>query len=295
MIAMLLAGSAWAQPIRDGKLLINSTVGANSTAIAVVESDGQRKLLLEQKGDMLMDPSWAGDGGIFYVSAERAGKASELRWMQADGSGSKVVRKFPEGIVFQPSLAPDGKHLLFYVVETGEGGDMPQIWLADGDGSNAHPVGPRGACFPAWSPDSREFLAVLGSETRASLSVLDLEGKTVRAVLTNQEPFVTPAWSPDGQRIVLASINEGSKLSHLYSVDAQGKNLVQLTRGEDGAEMSPCFDAEGRLYYNRMTKASISVWTSAGDGQDAKQFVDQAAVQGAASLLWLTDQQESPR
>ena len=288
--ALLLAATAYAQPVRDGKIVCNSTAGEGSTAIKVIEGD-QNRTVRQEKGNIMLDPSWAPGGGIFYMSADRAGQSGSLCWMNEAGLETKVVIPFAKAVGFQPIPSPDGKHLVFYVVATEKGEDLPQLWLADGDGSNAHAFGPKGACFPAWSPDSQQLLAVVGVDDkakRAQLVAYDLEGRALRTVYTSEDTFVTPAWSPDGRTIVISRMASGGKLSHLYSIDSEGNNLKQLTNGEDGAEMSACFDAQGRLYYNRLTKAGISLWSCDADGQNAKKISDNAAIHGGASLMWLT-------
>lgn len=287
LLPLLLSTNLWAQPVQQGKILFNQISKDGGSTIATLGADGTPQMIRQEKGNMVLDPSWAPDGGIFFVNADRAGRSADLCWMQPDGTGTKVVKQFPQAVPFQPTPSPDGKHLVFYLVESGSSEDLPQLWLADGDGSKAHPIGEKGLCFPAWSPDSSQILAVKGmaeqGEVRAQLVALDLEGKPLRTLYNSADRFLTPAWDDGG--IVIAKTSAGSQFSHLYRLE--GENLQPLTRGEDGAEMN-VFCSGGKLYYNRITKGGISAWTCDIDGQNPKKLVDNGAIHGGASVMWLT-------
>jgi TolB protein len=57
---------------------------------------------------------------------------------------------------------------------------------------------------------------------------MDLEtGRTVQ--LTSEGSNGHPSWSPDGEKIVYHSRRDGS--TQIYSMDADGQNKRQLTRG----------------------------------------------------------------
>jgi TolB protein len=61
------------------------------------------------------------------------------------------------------------------------------------------------------------------------------DGTNVRRVTqdANINSGDTPAWSPDGKRIVFHSPAE--KIGHIYVIDVEGTNLSQLTKTDGGA------------------------------------------------------------
>ncbi|MBN9420120.1 hypothetical protein ABS71_13470 [bacterium SCN 62-11] len=265
---LLWASGVAAHPLRDGKLLVTYTSYSGQTAILMLDRQGEFHMVRSSRGEELLDPSWAPDGGIFYVAA--TGESSRLCWINASGEDERVVEEFAGGRASGPSPSPDGQHLLLTVV--GKDG-LPQLWLADGQGSGAHALGPKGAGDPAWSGDSQQFVAVLGEN---QLVVYDLEGRAVRSLHSGQEKLRTPAWSSDGRQLVV------SRAYHL--VDLEGR---ELTAG-DATEANPTFDDQGRILFNRVSARELSVWSCEPDGKNPKLVVEYAGIQGAARLLWLS-------
>ena len=56
---------------------------------------------------------------------------------------------------------------------------------------------------------------------------MDADGKNI-TLLTQNDRDLTPAWSPDGQRIAFSSNRDGDR--DIYVMDADGKNITQLTQ-----------------------------------------------------------------
>jgi Tol biopolymer transport system component len=67
----------------------------------------------------------------------------------------------------------------------------------------------------------------------------------------------SPAWSPDGKRIVFASPRSGRW--QIYVMDSDGANVRQLTNHEKGA-VHPQFSADGRIAYLELRSRGTKIW-----------------------------------
>ena len=88
-------------------------------------------------------------------------------------------------------------------------------------------------------------------DRRKHVWIVDLEGNT-RQLTDGDFEDDTPAWSPDGKRIVFAALRspdwDVELISRLYAVDADGGEPEQLT-GDDAACGWPAFSPDGRLAF----------------------------------------------
>jgi dipeptidyl aminopeptidase/acylaminoacyl peptidase len=86
------------------------------------------------------------------------------------------------------------------------------------------------ASRPSWSPDGRR----IAFGTRTGIYVMNADGSDLTRLTARGGE---PAWSPDG-RIVFSS-------GHLFTIDANGTNLRQLTFGA-GTEDEPAWSPDGK-------------------------------------------------
>ena len=110
---------------------------------------------------------------------------------------------------------------------------------------------------PAWSPDCTMLVFSRGSD----LHVSQADGSDPRRIAGINAAFLDePAWSPDGKRIAYShglSV-DGNWRSHIWVVNADGSDAVQLTDG-DVEDMQPSWSPDGsRITFGRVL----------GDGRD---------------------------
>lgn len=116
------------------------------------------------------------------------------------------------------------------------------VWVMDADGTNAHPVAHFDKAdgrpqWPAWSPDGTRLAIQAGIYDRAHpeldssyLWVVDLATGKATRLGSHARPQLdeTPAWFPDGQRLVYQSSASGR--FEVWVMNADGTGARQVTR-----------------------------------------------------------------
>lgn len=152
----------------------------------------------------------------------------------------KIMKITPgDGIYFQPSIHPDGTHVVYYGNSTG----IPCIWKADLESgkiialtafkANArHPVFDWRGGLIAFSSDhvfdqkheTVEEMTPSGDVPPGSffnIFIMNADGKNIRQVTKGPYQDERPCFSPDGELITFVS-NRNGKRSGLWSVPADG-------------------------------------------------------------------------
>jgi len=150
-------------------------------------------------------PCFSPDGKtVLFSRTTDGGKSWTL--MRVPASGGEAVPFFSQPLPVSATRADwsrTGK-----VVFTGTGSDGSSgVWIADGDGRNAHAVTVTGASsqlfYPSWYPDGKS-LAVMDGSALTTMRV-DASGGAATA-LTDRAQVMTgmPSVSPDGGTVVFA-------------------------------------------------------------------------------------------
>jgi Tol biopolymer transport system component/DNA-binding winged helix-turn-helix (wHTH) protein len=162
-------------------------------------------------------PGWTRDGRIRFTRI-LSDNQYEAWIMRPDGTGQELI-KMPEGKrIF--IWSPDGQKIQ-YVKQ----GDDSKVYLANADGSGEILLPFRGG---VWSADSK----LITYHQRVSggnfeVFVYTTETGKVRNV-TNSDAFdADPSFSPDGKRVVFASVRDGNP--EIYSINIDGTDLRRLT------------------------------------------------------------------
>ena len=76
---------------------------------------------------------------------------------------------------------------------------------------------------------STRIAYVVKRGTRYELQVADADGANAQAVLTSNEPIISPAWSPDGTRLAYVSFEQKKPVVYVQSLAtgqrARGREL----------------------------------------------------------------------
>ena len=190
---------------------------------------------------------------------------------------------------FAPRWSLDGSKVLFSSYTSVSGGWTANIWTANADLTGATNLSPTDAWDNAasWSPDGTKIVFARDSGqiggSSASILVMDTDGSNKVNV---SDPGAaraatawdgSPTWSPDGTRIAFARFDysgASGQTGDIWAVDADGSNLVQLTKTTP-QESNPFWSPDGtKIYFTRCGEAdctSQDVWVMDADGSNATQ------------------------
>lgn len=264
----------------DGTIVFRRTStiqrGANSV-IVVARLDGSHEKVLTDPGPTGSDeyPRWTPDGKLIGFSRTVPAKGlncgldcslAAAFTVKPTGGPVTQLTHGPAGVLCgianirncdaDPAWAPDGKHYSYdrEAATAAGGGSHTDIWVANADGTGAHPITnslqPQQDVNPVWSPDGRTLafarqISIDGKLTASQIYTVNADGTGLRKLTPNNIMLGFPNWSPDGVKILAVS-NPGCELEttgYLYTVHPDGTALTKLTPGTKfqycGADYSP--------------------------------------------------------
>jgi TolB protein len=210
----------------------------NFDDVWTIDADGTDLTRLTNSPEPDFDPSWSPDGTQIAFRSERSGEP-EIWIMNADGTGR---RRLAEGL--SPAWSPDGSLIAFAgraglsvigsdgtgrrVLPHTEGGEYPSwspdgsriafnsnltgdhvMYIAQADGSKVVDLSSVGEGWQVdWSPDGRSILFTSHRDhpdNYTDVYVMRPDGSAVHRLTHNLS--YTPAWSPDGDSIVVSAPN----------------------------------------------------------------------------------------
>ncbi|MEW6240223.1 MAG: protein kinase [Chloroflexota bacterium] len=191
---------------------------------------------------------------------------------------------------FTPTLPPNQTPL---PTETPQGGGygqfafasdrtgVPQIYIANLDGSNVHPVTnlPNGACNPSWSPDGSRLVFVspcsgeFDTFENASLYIVNADGSDLAPLPSEPGGDYDPAWSPDGRKIAFTSLRDGHP--QIYVMDMTTYGVTRLVdTGSDLEASQPAWSPFGnQIAYTVKRVGVYQIWVMTDIGNNEDQLV----------------------
>jgi Tol biopolymer transport system component len=163
----------------------------------------------------------------------------------SDGGGLAQITSNPGGDDIPGDYSPDGKRLVF--VRSDENGPVG-IFETRLNGSGLRQITPPGMIVDAfyggsWSPsgDMILFAARSAPDHRLTIWVVNADGSGLHEVPITpacggafSDPKSTscfyPGWSPDGRKIVFTRISANGTQENIYTVNADGSGLFQVTK-----------------------------------------------------------------
>lgn len=237
-------------------------------------------------------PMWSPDGkNIYYVSDRN--QAQNL-WMQPIGGKPTVLTTFTKGRVLWPSIAYDGKTIVFER-------DF-QLWKYDVTSRQAAPLSVRlrgVAASPAverlklsnqfreltLSPDGKKVAFVAHGDVFAASSKEGGEAIRISHTAANESQ---PAWLPNSRSLVYVSTRDG--VAHIYQYDVATRNETQLTDGalDDG---SPVFSPDGKsmAFIRNGQELRVLDLSTKKDRLLKKAYLGRPPFAASGSVVWSPD------
>jgi Tol biopolymer transport system component len=171
------------------------------------------------------NPAWSPDGSKIAFVALTGGDI-DLYSVHPDGTGLAPIL-VGDGLPGYPAWSPDGTEIAIRLV----GDAFPEaVYTVRPDGTGLTRRSPIGTLFgPDWSPDG----SMIAYDESNSIAVINRDGSNFHYLprVGNQSSDF-PAWSPDGNRIVLNAGGTpygGGGNTNIYTINPDGSGVTQLT------------------------------------------------------------------
>jgi len=240
--------------------------------IWAMDYDGANQHPVTTLGSISLSPHISPDGSRLAFSSF-TGSGWEIRMFSFDLN--RLV-SFPRygATNLSPAWSPDGSRLAFSSSRSGD----PEIYIVDQSGGNLHRVtSSKGPDVSAvWNRKTGSEIAwVSGRTGLPQIFMMGADGTNVQQ-MTDQGYAVSPAWSPNGQFLMLSWMRHygpgAPGAEDIYIMDVASKQWVQLTH-DGGRNDFPSWAPDGRhIVFQSNRSGSLQIWSMLADGSNQKQL-----------------------
>jgi Tol biopolymer transport system component/DNA-binding winged helix-turn-helix (wHTH) protein len=244
----------------DGKMIAcaagNPSGVADMYVAGVRVGDWAMKTISARRWKWIGQMAWLDDSrNLGMVAQENSGSPRQV-WL-LDSATGEARRITNDATTYNRLSLAAGSG----VIATLSVKQVSNVWLIPAGGGAGKQItlaagGYRGEL--SWTPDGK---IVYESESGASpaISMMEADGSGARLLtgeLTGRAYMGSPQVSPDGRYVVFSSDLKGER--HIWRMNIDGGNLVQLTNGTGGD--SPHFSPDGRwVFYSKLERAGANL------------------------------------
>lgn len=265
---------------RDGEFVVYASTQHRPTSDIYakrIDSRVQIQLTSDPANDAM--PAISPDGTRIAFASDRAG-SWDIYVMPASGGRPLQITSDPSHEI-HPSWSPDGRRLVFN--RRGLTSGRWELWVVDvANNSTSQFLGY--GLFPEWCPTPATGLAggdrILFQRGRErgdrayALWTLEYDGANAtnftEIASSPTSALINPTWSPDGKRLLYASVPQDGdwtmlakrrpEWSDLWMIDVDGTNLVRLTEG-DAVDLMPTWAGNQTVLFASDRGGSENLWS----------------------------------
>jgi Tol biopolymer transport system component len=234
--------------------------------IATIPVAGGMPVRVTSEDSTEWNPVWSPDGKYIYFASDRSGSMN--LWRIAVDEKTGEVRGAPEAVptpsryALSLSFSRDGKSLAYVRYESQA--NLQSVAFNPSTGNvTGDPVwvtrGFTGISHPQLSPDGEHYVARWPRLTQEDIAIFNKDGSNWRALTDDKFQDRRPRWFPDGRRVAFSSDRSG--VNQIWSINADGTGLQQLTYADGNGASSPVLSTDGRgLAYLQLTDKGARVF-----------------------------------
>jgi Tol biopolymer transport system component/DNA-binding winged helix-turn-helix (wHTH) protein len=255
----------------------------HSELTEIIVGDGTEKRIRMPSWDKIGSVAWMhDDSGLYVIAREEPSQPAQIFYLSfQNGAAQKITSDLHN--YNSLSVTNDSR---FLVTEQVAG--KSDIWLADKNYltqikqitfDDEENTGVNGLAF---MPDGR-IVYTSPRSGNIDLWIMNPDGSNQKQLTSNISGWnIRPRPSPDGRYIVFQSFYNNQ--NNIWRIDADGKNLIQLTNG-DAANNSPDISPDGQwVYYTSTIADQFSIWkVSINGGAAIRVFGSDKAISPSAS------------
>lgn len=228
----------------------------NSRDIYIMDFDGQNVRQLTHDRNLVLSPSWSGDGKRVLFTAFRSSRAGafvnpNLYMMDLVTNKTQVVSREP-GLNSGGVFRPNSNQIAYVFSKAGH----PEIYLYDMLKKSKMQLTQSQSSFftvePAWSADgnmlaySSHSYSKKNGDSHPHIYTANSDGSNRKRLTFAGNYNSSPNWSPKGDKIVFSGQENRANNFNIFSVGPQSGEIQRLTDGSDSKE-NPSFSPDGRF------------------------------------------------
>jgi len=123
---------------------------------------------------------------------------------------------------------------------------------------------------------STRITYIVKNGTRFELQVADADGFGAQTILASNEPIISPAWAPDGNRLAYVSFERKKPIVYIQSLLTGQRTVAANFKGSNSA---PAWSPDGRRLAVVLSKDGNSqIYLVNADGSDVKRLTNTSTI-----------------